>query len=206
MIFFRMISSILLTLILVTSCRDNIISEAGFKNNFNLSWTNEFAYSSSYSLKIEFEYLPNDIFSPVNQSINRNEAYWYQTINASSLILQNIRLSAAIKLENVGGEGVSFEILAYNSNNEIVSSISSIRWMKILGTKNWKRYNLDLSGVPRSTQTIVVKLKISKPTTKGAVYFDDVMLSANQVDNYLINSDLETGHVEPDSWFGQVIE
>ncbi len=202
----KSLTLILLIIFCFTSCDESIISEAGFKSNFNLSWTDESSSSSQHSLKIEFDFLPEDFFNPVNQPVNRIQALWYQTINVESLVLQNLRLSATIKLVNVSGEGVSLEMKGYDQNNENTFYVSTGRWLNIVGTRSWTVYNLDLNGLPRSTRTAIVYLKISQPATKGVVYFDDIILTGNSTENHLLNSDIETGNTEPANWYSDILE
>ena len=129
-------------------------------------WSTECYVSHSHSLKIS-----RDISS---KTVGYGR--WVQTTDVDIPTGKELTLSVSIKLEDVTGNGVFFELLCYDNDTNDPPKVhkTSTEQIYLLGTKDWERYSIKLLNTPPNIESIMVFLCLN---STGTVYFDDITLS-----------------------------
>ena len=135
---------------------------------YDVSWTDEDAFSGEYSVSITSDTLV-DGFSFWGQSINEN-------IQAGKKLLLRVN----VKTVDVQGEGASIVIRGDNTPTPQGTAelfVSTQGDIFIGGTHNWKEYSVMLEDpIPSTIQSITVYM-VLLPYTTGQIFFDDVTLT-----------------------------
>lgn len=162
--------------------------------DYTFSHTDEEAYSGSHSLKLTSSAEKSDVF-----------AYWGQTIDATNLRGNKLRVSALIKYNNVGNDGIAIAIRGDDTNSpqgsaEIFSSTQN----KIIktGTGDWETLEITLDKVTDDIQSITIYMLLNGGS--GTVYFDDLTLTTETPSAPLYslqNLDFEEGSSYPEFWW-----
>lgn len=135
--------------------------------NYTSSWSSDYAFSCSHSLKIGLGSIVDSSFF----------SYWAQTISSNIPIGKELTLKAWIKVENITDQGIAIAIRGDNADpTSIGAEVFSTTQGKteIKGTKDWSKYSVVLSDVPDDISTIQVYLIHLSGGTTGTVYFDDI--------------------------------
>ena len=101
---------------------------------------------------------------------------WYQKINATELVRENIELSCYIKTRDA--DDVVLMIQCWSSENLSLDNMIKAQTSKsyydgINGTNNWEKYSVKLINIPKETKVITVRLGLMG---LGEVWFDNAEL------------------------------
>ncbi len=133
---------------------------------FDLSWSDEEAFSPQKALKIS------------NQTENEPDdfSYWAQVVRQNIPHGRNITLRTMIK-GNLTGQGLSLVIRTDGSDGQL-QFVTTWGETSITGDFDWTEYSVSLENVDDETNTIFIFLLYNSETT-GEVYFDDVTLTVD---------------------------
>jgi hypothetical protein len=142
---------------------DSWTSHSTGGTNYNELWTTDAFYSSNHSLEIT-----------CSTADVKNESYWVQAYNSSSLSGKNLVFGAKLKGVKLSGPGAYLVIDGYSGNN-LVNYIWS---QPITGDFDWAPFRVILRNVDKSVDHFYFYF-VMAPGTTGTVYFDDASLSYN---------------------------
>jgi hypothetical protein len=167
----------------------------GRTDGYALEVTTLHSVSATHSLSISSETAHGD----------NHFTFWAQTVRVDGLADLEFTLNAAIKLEQVTGEGIAIAIRGDDTDvpkGPAEAFATTQGWPTLDGTADWTNVDVELRGVPSDVKSITVYL-IYLPHTTGIVYFDDVNLSAGEAIPVLSlqNGDVEDGSYRPDYWW-----
>lgn len=176
------------------SGEDHYWSGGSLYNDFSFAYSDEEASSGTHSLKITSATGKSKIFG-----------YWAQTIDATNLRGKKLRVSASIKYEDVGSDGIAIAVRGDDTNSPSGSAeVFSSTQYKIVktGTSDWENLEITLDLVKDDIKSITVYMLLNGGS--GTVYFDDLVMASETAspDNYsLKNTDFELGSSFPDFWW-----
>jgi hypothetical protein len=139
-------------------------------NDYQIYRTVEYYCSPGHSLKISVDKVwHTDSF-----------AYWQQPIPYDTSFQNDFILTAHLKLKNVVGQGIACAVRGDNTRNPsgMAEAFYTTQYkIPIIGTEDWKDYNLIVTDIPETIKCLTVYL-LFLPQTTGTVYFDDITLKA----------------------------
>jgi len=133
---------------------------------FDLSWSDEEAFSPQKALKIS------------NDTENEPEdfSFWAQVVRQNIPHNRDVTLRTMIK-SNLSGQGVSIAIRTDSKDSRLQFATTQDS-ISITGNFDWTEYSIKLENVDAETATILIFLLYLEETT-GEVYFDDVTLTVD---------------------------
>jgi len=138
---------------------------------YELDWTQAEYQSSSHALMIRREGIGDPTaFACWSQEID---------VETGSLTGKELHFSAAVRLQNVSGEGIYLNAFADNSAGETVASAVTQGTHTIAGWHAWTMYAVTSDPLPEDVCRLRIYL-IMPGGVSGTVYFDDLSLTVEE--------------------------
>ena len=187
---------------------DQLLVNADMESTPNAGWwkgyTNETGFDLSYSTA-EFVSPGQSLRITSDRDHGSAFAFWGQSVRVTNPINMELTLTAAIKLDQVTGEGVAIAIRG-DDTHPMAGSAESFATTQgrftLDGTEDWQTVQVKLQDMPSDIQTVTVYF-ILLPHATGTVYFDDAVLSATGATPILSlqNGSVEAGQGYPEHWW-----